>query len=150
MDQLLQIMLAETAQNTTNAPPPNESRHDKAVKEDMKRFQDLRSGLEKANNPFAGPLLECMQFYADRAIAMQTTTGESVKIMQVNSPSSASMNSVTFTVDEMLAIAPSEMSIDAWASDNILDVKIEIANASISQHKAYIAPIAALNMFIFR
>jgi len=91
-----------------------------------------------------------MQFYTDRAIAMQTTTGESVKIMQVNSPSSASMNSVTFTVDEMLTIAPSEMSIDVWASDNILDAKIDIVNASISQHKAPIAPIAALNMLIFR
>lgn len=150
MEQLLQTMQAEKAQTVTNAPPPNESKHDKDVREDMERFKKLRSGLDQANNPFAGPLLECMQFYADRAMAIKTATGTSVKIMQVNSPSSASMNSVTFTVDEILALAPSEMSIDAWASDNILDVKIDIANANISRHKAYIAPIAALNMFIFR
>jgi uncharacterized Zn-finger protein len=150
MEQLQKERLMEQQQGINKSAPSNESTRDKAVREQREEFEGIKRKLHMSSSPFAEPLRECMQYFENKALAMERDTNNSVKIMEVNSPPSATMDGVTYTVQEMLAIAPHDSNIGAWAADTILDVKIGIVNAKIGQHKAYIAPIAELGMFMFR
>jgi hypothetical protein len=148
---LNQERLAEQEQRRKNAPPANESRHDKAVREQRVEFDTLKAKLLSSRDPFASPLRECMIFFEDKAMAMEQQDGQRAKIMEIRSPASASSTEgVNYTVQDIMSIAPDDSDIAAWASDTILDVRINVINARIRQHKAYIAPITELSMFIFR
>ena len=151
LEQLQQQRLAEQEQRARNPPPANESRHDNAAREQRQEFEELKTKLRNSKDPFAKPLRECMDFFESKAAAMELETGLRAKIMEVRSPASvSSTDSVNYTVEDIMSIAPDDSDIAAWASDTILDVKINVVNARIRQHKAYIANIAELGMFIFR
>jgi KRAB domain-containing zinc finger protein len=151
LEQLQQQRLAEQEERARNPPPANESRHDKAAREQRQEFEELRIKLRNSRDPFAKPLRECMDFFEDKAAAMELESGQRAKIMEVRSPASvSSTDSVNYTVEDIMSVAPDDSDIAAWASDAILDVKINVVNAKIRQHKAYIANIAELGMFIFR
>lgn len=133
-------------------PRPAETATQRAVREQKERFNKLVQSLERSmtdNDAFAGPLRECMQDFEDRAVALRLETGEDPKMFQVSTSRNEQVEVPLYAL-HLMSITPADYNDESWASDQVLEVRIATTNPKIRQHKAYIAPIAPLNMFMYR
>ena len=119
-------------------------------KEQDDELQQLMETLQtNDNNAFAEPLRECMRHFQNKAIATSLAESQPPKVLDATSDSSPIVE-ISFRIKDMLSIAPHDWDLEAWAPDNILDVKIALANQEVLQHDAYIAPIGSLSVFVCR